>query len=58
MVVDVARTAIVWDRWTGPYGDLAAGWGIQLAAVHHHSVRTLTREAPAIRRHRSKPAVK
>jgi hypothetical protein len=25
MVVDVARTAIVWDRWPGAYGDFVAG---------------------------------
>lgn len=34
MVVDVARTAIVWDRWSGAYGDFAAGRRIPLATVH------------------------
>jgi hypothetical protein len=34
MVVDVARTAIVWDRWSGAYGDFAAGRRIPLATLH------------------------
>jgi hypothetical protein len=34
MVVDVTRTAIVWDRWTGAYGDFAAGRRIPLASLH------------------------
>ena len=38
MVVDVARTAIVWDRWTGAYGDFAAGRRIPLATLHERPV--------------------
>ena len=34
MVVDVARTLIVWDRWSGAYGDFAAGRRIALATLH------------------------
>ena len=31
---NVARTAIVWDRWSGAYGDFAAGRRIPLATLH------------------------
>ena len=34
MVVDVPRTLIVWDRWSGAYGDFAAGRRIPLATLH------------------------
>ena len=34
MVVDVPRTLIVWDRWSGAYGDYAAGRRIALASLH------------------------
>lgn len=34
MVVDVPRTLIVWDRWSGQYGDFAAGRRIALASLH------------------------
>ena len=34
MVLDVARTLIVWDRWSGAYGDFAAGRRIALATLH------------------------
>jgi len=34
MVVDVPRTLIVWDRWSGAYGDFAAGKPIALATLH------------------------
>lgn len=34
MVVDVPRTLIVWDRWSGQYGDFAAGRRIALATLH------------------------
>src|SRR5829696_2037016 len=34
MVVDVPRTLIVWDRWSGSYGDFAAGRRIPLASLH------------------------
>ena len=34
MVVDVPRTLIVWDRWSGQYGDFAAGRRISLATLH------------------------
>ena len=37
MVVDVARTAIVWDRWSGAYGDFAAGRRIPLATLHERA---------------------
>ncbi|HET7563992.1 MAG TPA: type IIL restriction-modification enzyme MmeI, partial [Gemmatimonadaceae bacterium] len=33
MVVDVPRTLIVWDRWSGAYGDFAAGRRIPLASL-------------------------
>jgi hypothetical protein len=34
MVVDVPRLLIVWDRWSGAYGDYAAGRRIPLATLH------------------------
>ncbi len=34
MVLDVPRTLIVWDRWSGAYGDFAAGRRIALATLH------------------------
>jgi len=34
MVVDVARTLIIWDRWSGRYGDYAAGRRIALPTLH------------------------
>jgi hypothetical protein len=34
MVLDVARTLIVWDRWSGAYGDFAAGRRIALPLLH------------------------
>lgn len=34
MVVDVPRTLIVWDRWSGSYGDFAAGRRIALLTLH------------------------
>jgi hypothetical protein len=34
MVVDVPRTLIIWDRWSGSYGDFAAGRRIALATLH------------------------
>ena len=34
MVLDVARTLIVWDRWSGAYGDFAAGRRIALPTLH------------------------
>jgi len=34
MVLDVARTLIVWDRWSGAYGDFAAGKRIALPTLH------------------------
>ena len=34
MVVDVPRTLIVWDRWSGSYGDFAAGKRIALLTLH------------------------
>ena len=34
MVVDVHRTLIVWDRWTGSYGDFGAGRRIALSTLH------------------------
>ena len=34
VVVDVARTAIVWERWSGAYGDFASGRRIPLATLH------------------------
>ena len=34
MVLDVARTIIVWDRWSGAYGDFAAGRRIALPTLH------------------------
>lgn len=34
MVVDVAKTLIVWDRWSGQYGDFGAGRRIGLATLH------------------------
>jgi hypothetical protein len=34
MVVDVPSTLIVWDRWSGAYGDYAAGRRIALASLH------------------------
>ena len=37
MVVDVPQTLIVWDRWTGSYGDFGAGRRIALASLHHRA---------------------
>lgn len=34
MVLDVARTLIVWDRWSGGYGGYQAGRRIPLEALH------------------------
>lgn len=34
MVLDVPRTLIVWDRWSGSYGDFAAGRRIALPTLH------------------------
>ena len=34
MVVDVPRTLIVWDLWSGQYGDFGAGKRIGLATLH------------------------
>ena len=34
MVVDVPRTLIVWNRWSGSYGDFAAGRRIALSSLH------------------------
>ncbi|MDO8500790.1 MAG: hypothetical protein Q7S20_03015 [Gemmatimonadaceae bacterium] len=34
MVLDVSRTLIVWDRWSGAYGDFAAGRRIALSTLH------------------------
>ncbi|MHB1329615.1 MAG: DNA methyltransferase, partial [Gemmatimonadales bacterium] len=34
MVVDVPRTLIVWDRWSGEYGGFPAGRRINLATLH------------------------
>lgn len=34
IVIDVARTAIVWDRWSGNYGDWQAGRRIDLTRLH------------------------
>jgi hypothetical protein len=34
IVMDVARTAIVWDRWDGGYGDWQAGRRIDLTRLH------------------------
>ncbi|MDQ8153066.1 MAG: class I SAM-dependent DNA methyltransferase [Gemmatimonadota bacterium] len=34
MVVDIPRTLMVWDRWSGSYGDFAAGKRIALLTLH------------------------
>lgn len=34
MVVDVPKVLIVWDRWSGSYGDFAAGRRIALSNLH------------------------
>jgi len=34
MVLDVPRHLIIWDRWSGRYGDFAAGRRINLATLH------------------------
>ncbi|MEX2181321.1 MAG: DNA methyltransferase [Gemmatimonadaceae bacterium] len=34
MVVDVPRTLILWDRWSGSYGDFGAGRHIALSSLH------------------------
>ncbi|MEX2532089.1 MAG: DNA methyltransferase [Gemmatimonadota bacterium] len=34
LVLDVGRTLIVWDRWTGTYGGFKAGRRINLATLH------------------------
>lgn len=37
MVMDVAKTLIVWDRWSGNYGDWHAGRRIDLRKLHERS---------------------
>ncbi len=37
MVLDVPRTLIVWDRWSGAYGDFAAGRRIALNTLHERA---------------------
>lgn len=34
MVLDVAKTLVVWDRWAGTYGGFQAGHRIDLATLH------------------------
>ncbi len=34
MVVDVPRTLMIWDRWSGSYGDFGAGRRIALGSLH------------------------
>lgn len=34
MVVDVPRTLMLWDRWSGSYGDFGAGRRIALGSLH------------------------
>jgi hypothetical protein len=34
MVVDVPRTLMVWDRWSGSYGDFGAGRRVALGSLH------------------------
>ena len=34
MVLDLPRHLMVWDRWSGRYGDFAAGRRINLATLH------------------------
>jgi hypothetical protein len=34
MVLDVPRHLIIWDRWSGRYGDFAAGGRINLVTLH------------------------
>ena len=36
MVLDVARTLIVWDRWNGTYGGFNAGRRIDLTTLHEN----------------------
>lgn len=36
IVMDVARSAIVWDRWNGNYGDWQAGRRVDLARLADH----------------------
>ena len=38
MVLDVGRTLIMWDKWSGRYGDFAAGRRIALATLHEKVV--------------------
>ena len=37
MVVDVPRTLMVWDRWSGSYGDFAAGRRIALSTLNERA---------------------
>jgi len=37
MVVDVPRTLILWDRWSGSYGDFGAGRRIALGSLHERA---------------------
>ncbi len=37
MVVDVPRTLIVWDKWSGSYGDFGAGRRIALSSLHERA---------------------
>lgn len=37
MVMDVAKTLIVWDRWNGNYGDWQAGRRIDLTRLHERA---------------------
>ncbi|MCC7000983.1 MAG: class I SAM-dependent DNA methyltransferase, partial [Gemmatimonadaceae bacterium] len=34
IVVDVPRTLMIWDRWSGSYGDFGAGKRVALASLH------------------------
>lgn len=36
LVLDVARTLLIWDRWNGSYGGFAAGRRIDLRTLHKH----------------------
>ena len=37
MVVDVPRTLMIWDRWSGSYGDFGAGRRIALGSLHERA---------------------
>jgi hypothetical protein len=37
MVVDLPRTLMVWDRWSGSYGDFGAGRRIALGTLHERA---------------------